>query len=302
MNTPRDLAIPLERITWRDGQMLASRDMRDDERYNDRLRQLHIRYLHKTWGVVEGLNVIAPSATEVVVTRGYALDADGHELLLPTVARLATPANKTASTTMYLVISADGGSPACGASLDLRTLCPGSTNAVQLVTPAVFGGVGFVLSWKTVYEVRPGLDVLLARALITGGSLASPIDTSIRRRARSLAQPRMWSDATQPGSTGWTDFMTTPYRNIYATVDTSSAGFIVTPAYFPRLGGTSQPAASYILSAGPSSFTFAVQPAYEAGTAPVAPAAENEGWVVEWFAVELPVPEFLFPFPIGGLP
>lgn len=294
MNTPRDLAIPLERITWRDGQMLASRDMRDDERYNERLRQLHIRYLHKTWGVVEGLNVIAASTTEVVVTRGYALDADGHELLLPTVAHLATPASKTASTTMYLVISADTEVPACGAPLDLSTLCPGVTNPIPLQASK--------LSWKTVNEVRTGLDVLLARALIAGGSLASPINTSVRRRVRSLAQPRMWSDATQPGSTGWTDFMTTPYRNIYANVDTSSAGFIVTPAYFPRLGGTSQPAASYILSAGPSSFTFAVQPAYEAGNTPVAPVAENEGWIVEWFAVELPVLEFFFPFPIGGLP
>jgi hypothetical protein len=294
MNTPRDLAIPLERITWRDGQMLASRDMRDDERYNDGLRQLHIRYLHKTWGVVEGLNVIAPSATEVVVTRGYALDANGHELLLPNVARLATPANQTASTTMYVVISADLAAQTCSAPLDLSTLCPGVTNPILLQAGK--------LSWKTVTEVRPGLDVLLARVSIAGGSLSSPIDTSIRRRARSLAQPRMWSDATQPGSTGWTDFMTKPYRNIYATVDTSSAGFIVTPAYFPRLGGRSQPAASYILSAGPSSFTFAVQPAYEAGTAPVAPTAENEGWFVEWFAVELPVAEILFPLHIGGLP
>jgi hypothetical protein len=113
----------------------------------------------------------------------------------------------------------------------------------------------------------------------------------------------MWSDATQQGSTGWTDFMTTPYRNMYATVDTAAAGFTATPAYFPRLAGTSELTAGYILSAGASRFTFVVQPAYEPGTAPVAAIAEDEGWTIEWFAVELPTPELFFPYlPIGGLP
>jgi hypothetical protein len=295
--TPRDLAIPLERITWRDGQTLTSSDMRDDQQYNDRLRQLHIRYLHQTWGVVESLNVIAASTTEVVVTRGYALDIAGRELLLPTVTRLATPPNITASTTMYVVISADLATQTCSAPLDLSTLCPGVTNPITFQAGT--------LSWKTVSEVRPGLDVLLARALVTAGSLASPIDTSVRRRARSLAQPRMWSDATQPGSTGWTDFMTQPFRNMLARVDTSAAGFTATPAYFPRLAGTSQPTVSYIRSARANNFTFVVEPAYQqpGGEVLDAATAENRGWNIEWFAVELPALELLFPFPpIGGLP
>jgi len=293
MNPPRDLTMP-ERITWRDGQTLTSRDMRDDQRYSDRLRQLHIRYLHKTWGVVEGLNVIASSTAEVVITRGYALDGDGRELLLPTPARLATPANVTPSTTMYVVISADATTPPCSAPPDLSMLCPGVTNPIPLQAGK--------LSWRTVTEVRPGLDVLLARALITSGSLASPVDTGVRRPARSLVQPRMWSDTSQPGSTGWTDFMSKPYRNMSATVDTSAAGFTTTPAYFPRLAGTSQLTACYVLSAGPSSFTFVVQPAYEPGTSPVAAMAEKDGWTIEWFAIELPVREILFPLPTGGLP
>jgi len=284
----------LERMTWRDGQLLTARDLRDGQSYSDRLRELHIRYLHKTWGVVEGLNVVAPSASEVAVTPGYALDVDGRELLLPRAARLATPAI-AASTTMYLVISAGSGASACKAPIDLTGLCPGVKNPVPLDAGTI--------SWKSVNEVRPGRDVLLARVLIAGGVLVGSIDTSVRRRARSLAQPRIWSDATQSGSTGWTDFMTAPYKNISAIVDTSNAGFVVTPAYFPRVAGASQAIVSYILTADASSFTLVVQPTYEpGGSGSDAAKAEDEGWSIQWFAVELPPELLLFPFVIGGLP
>ena len=36
---------------------LTSRDMRDDKRIDDRLRWLHVRYLHAVWGIVNGLDV-----------------------------------------------------------------------------------------------------------------------------------------------------------------------------------------------------------------------------------------------------
>src|SRR5580698_8667996 len=104
VNTPADLASPLQRVTWRDGQTLLSRDLRDDRSYTDRLRHLHIRYQHKTWGVVEGLNVGAVAGW-AVVTPGYALDKEGRELLLQSLTRVAAPANVVASTTMYLAIS-----------------------------------------------------------------------------------------------------------------------------------------------------------------------------------------------------
>src|SRR6516162_9520492 len=89
MTTPRDLATPLSRITWRDGQTLASRDLREDQRYADQLRYLHIRYQHKTWGVVEGLGVFSSGGSAVEVVPGYALDIEGRELLLPAFTRVA---------------------------------------------------------------------------------------------------------------------------------------------------------------------------------------------------------------------
>jgi hypothetical protein len=282
MNTPRDLAIPLTRVTWRDGQTLTARDLRDDQNYGDRLRHLHIRYLHKTWGVVEGLNVIAAGTAAVAVSSGYALDIAGRELLLPTVTRVAAPANIAASTTMYLVVSRNAPSAGCGAAPDLAALRPGVRDPVPLEAGA--------LSWKTVTEVRLGEDVLLARVLIASGNLASAVDTSVQRRAATLKQPRIWSDETTQGQTGWTDSMANRWPEMQATVDTSAAGFVIAPAYFARLAGTSQAAPGFIRSAGPSSFTFVVRvdQALTPGTADNAARAEGSGWTIVWLAVELP--------------
>jgi hypothetical protein len=279
MNAPRDLAIPLQRITWRDGQALTSRDLRDDRGYGDRLRHLHIRYQHKTWGVVGGLDVLK-AGDGVTVNSGYALDIEGRELLWPNFAAVTTPSNFTASTTMYLVISRNPAPGCCTAGPDLTTLCPGVRNPI----PIEHG----LISWKTVNEVRIGNDVLLARALVAGGKVASAVDTSIQRRAASMYRPLMWYDVTVAGQTGWSDGPDGPLTEIEATVDTSDAGFIATPAYFAYLAGTA--ASGFISSASPTSFTFVVRPAGPTGldaTVLTAATAELSGWTISWLGVEL---------------
>jgi len=282
MITPRDIATPLERITWRDGQLLASRDLRDDTSYDARLRHLHIHYLHRTWGVVEGLQVNAAGSAAVAISPGYALDTDGHELLVPAVTRVPTPAGIVAKTTMYLAISLAAPGSACGSTTpDLSTLCPGVRDPV----PVDKGS----LTWKTVNQVQPGRDVLLARVLIAGGRLASGVDTSIQRQAATMAQPRIWSDVTLPGQTGWTDGASKPLQELQAIGDTPEAGFLATPAYFARLSGTSQLASGFISSASATSLTYVLRPLTELipGAAIDAASAENFGWTISWLAVEL---------------
>jgi len=282
MITPRDIAAPLERITWRDGQLLASRDLRDDSSFDARLRHLHIHYLHRTWGVVDGLQAGAAGHAAVVVSPGYALDTDGHELLVPAARRVPAPANVITKTTMYLVISLGTPGSACGSTIpDLSTLCPGVRNPVPIQQGE--------LAWKTVNQVRPGRDVLLARALIANGRLASGVDTSIRRQAATMTEPRIWSDTTLPGQTGWTDGAKAPLQELQAVIDTGEAGFLSTPAYLARLSGTSQPASGFISSASATSFTYVLRPLTELipAAAVDAASAENSGWTISWVAVDL---------------
>jgi hypothetical protein len=283
MNRPRDLAIPLDRVIWRDGQTLLSGDLRDDQDYTDRLRHLHIRYQHKTWGVVEGLGVLAVGGGAAVLP-GYALDYEGRELLLQSITRVLYPANIAANTTIYLVISWKATPAGCATTPDLATLCPGMQNPISLESGE--------LSWKTVTQVRPGNDVLLARVLISNSKRESAPDTSVQRRARSMYQPRMWSDVTLAGQTGWSDASDGPLADIEASVDTSDAGFIATPVYFANLAGTFQPASGFITSASSTSFRFVVRPAGATGleaapaTSLTAAVAESSGWTIAWLAVE----------------
>ena len=279
MNTPRDLAVPLDRLVWLDGQVLASNDLRDDQRTTDRFRHLHIRYLHKTWGVVEGLGVGSTiNSPSVVVRFGYALDIEGRELLVPTAIIFAAPSNVTASTTMYLVIS-KGSASSCCATSDPSLLCAGVQAEIRLEVGE--------LSWKTVDEVQWGYDVLLARVLIQNGVIASAVDTSVQRHAATMAQPRVWSDVTQSGQTGWVDGNGSVV-NVQATVGTGNAGFIQTPIFFAYLAGTSHAAAGFIESASATSFTFVAQPAFAwtPGFKFDAATAESEGWTVAWMAIE----------------
>ena len=288
MKTRRDLAVPMERITWRDGQLLTARDLRDDDQTNARLRHLHIHYLHRTWGVVEGLKVVL-LGKDAVVGPGYALDVEGRELLLRRASAIAAPAGVSA--TIYLVISGSGSQPGqCGCAtappVDLRTLCPGKANAAALIEGS--------LSWKTVTEVRPGLDILLARVLVAGGRFASEADTLVRRIAASMAQPRIWSDTTQAGQTGWSDVTGDEFAAIQARIDTSDAGFTQTPAYFTRVVSAPGPVTSYVSSANATGFTIVAREfqiaALREDTAAkptlTAAAAEAGGVTIAWFATE----------------
>lgn len=291
MNSPLDLSIPFERITWRDGQELDSRDLRDSQSNAERFRHLHIHYQHKTWGVVEGLSVVAAGTSAAAVTNGYALDIEGAEMLIPTATLAPVPANLTGTSTMYLVISRSGESGCSCDSVappDLATLCPGIPHSASL-----WKGL---LSWKTVKQVRVGRDVLLARAVISNGTLTGAIDTSVQRRAATMAQPRIWSDSTPPGQTGWTDTKEGWVSAIRATVDTSSGGFLATPAYFAWLTGASPAVEGFISTAGTARFTFELRQMVVTQEKWDAATANSRGWAIRWFAVELPPPQLLYPY------
>jgi hypothetical protein len=134
--------------------------------------------------------------------------------------------------------------------------------------------------------VRPGLDILLARVLVIAGHLASELDTTVQHRARTMNQPRIWSDTTQPGQTGWSDGSDAGGLQLRANVDATSGGFIATPAYFARLAGAAPTSMGCITAAAPGGFAFAVRVA--GGGPPInAAQAESKGWTVAWFAVEL---------------
>jgi len=73
-----------KRVHYFFGQLLTADDLQDEQQYHRRMRYLHNRMLHGP-GVVNGLKLgitKTDSATSVVVSPGFALDAEGREMVL----------------------------------------------------------------------------------------------------------------------------------------------------------------------------------------------------------------------------
>jgi len=71
----------LERLRFFDGQRLLAADLQDVDTLHRELRELHNRSLHQP-GVGSGFAVTgAPGDREVSIGPGYAIDADGHEIV-----------------------------------------------------------------------------------------------------------------------------------------------------------------------------------------------------------------------------
>jgi hypothetical protein len=264
---PLDISVPLERLLWRDGQRLIASDLRNDLSYAERLRALHIRYLHRTWGVVEGLAVASNPFAAAVVDAGVALNGEGYLLLLPKITAAPDLPKLPQTATLYLVLSPEGECGCGGAAPDLSTLCPGATTAQARVQAT--------LAWKTVGEVMVERDVLLARALVAAGAIKGAIDTTIQTRAATMRQQRIWSDTTVSGQTGWTDSDSKIVPGIQVSIDTSDAGFLTTPTYIAQVSGGASLAAQSISSADNTG-----------ANVPNAAKAESSGWTVTWFAAE----------------
>lgn len=205
---------PFERLQYVDGQVLASRDLREAERDNQRLRALHVRYLHRTWGISLGLGIAAaPNRLAGIVQPGYAIDAFGNGIFVRTDVTVETPRLSQAQV-LALALSAPG-----------------------------------TLEWWLPRDLVPGAQVLLGAAFVSSGLISGAIDASVRRYARSFAAPRLATGDT--GATHWTD-SPGPATWVETVVDTASAGFVGAPQYFATLQPSG--ARMNIVSAGPQSF------------------------------------------------
>ena len=91
---------------------------------------------------------------------------------------------------------------------------------------------GIALRWKPARDVRPATEIAVARLL---SGVASPaLDTDFRPIiARPMAQPRLSTGTTIPGNTSWKTWKTGDSElGVQVTIDTSAAGYTVTPHYF----------------------------------------------------------------------
>jgi hypothetical protein len=295
----------LQRLRYRQGQLLQRRDFTDQQRIDGELAAWHNRALHDAYGVVReilgGLAVeMLADNSGVTVERGVAYDAYGRLLVLREQQTVAFPEGNDP---VYLVIGQEGEWMDQAAS---SCCCSGGS------APRNEPG----LAWIPVnrFSVRDG--VALAEIQFAGGRSIRNNDFAVRQ-TRALARPRIATGTTIPGATLWERWDVSGWLEIIpgiqVRIDTSSAGFTSVPVYFASLQGaladrekkTVTLHLEHIDEIRPSGFLFrvAIFPFVRVPPEPFLPLESFEDFnkflaerktYVSWLAIE-PHPQLRFP-------
>jgi hypothetical protein len=204
----------LEQLRYWQGQLMRSRDFRDQAAIDAQKRWWHNRAIHAIFGVNSGLTVnvtTSGGAFGATVACGLAYDCFGRELIL----------------------QSERFAPTLPAGTDPLTLvlCYSTATAAQLF-------------WKPTSQVRIGDGVPLASVIFATSGPA--LDAAFRAPlARAIARPRIATGDTVSGNTPWEAWIdnvigaggsVTPVTvGVQTHVDSSAAGFTSTPNYFATL-------------------------------------------------------------------
>lgn len=162
------------------GQFLTADDFIAEQQYHIEMRRLHNSTMH-TWGVIEGLVVIADAAL-VKVSAGMAIDKEGREIRLLKQTSLPIP-QATANGTYLVVISYkeefDKESPYPPAS-------PSDPEESRYIRKVETGE----LSWAVTTTANEDDLLHLAHVNISGGRVTGQLTTVKRRNASSRISRR----------------------------------------------------------------------------------------------------------------
>ena len=230
-----------QRIGYRHGQVLAARDLQEDAAYEARMRGLHVRTLHNTWGVALGFEVhLSEDRNAVLVGPGIAYDRAGREVISARTLVVETPAvplgSKADAWWFDLVIRYN----------DLITLIAGRERDRGCWGPGMqpleerplwrwsFAGDAtnpYAPPLTLAADVRVGEEIPLARFRMTAKRALSDPDFRVRRNTQGLVRPHIAADQIRQGSL---PIQGSPWA-WSVTVDTSAAGFSRTPFYLASL-------------------------------------------------------------------
>jgi hypothetical protein len=204
------------RIEWVDRQVLAGGDLRGAERFLDAHRARHVRGAHHTWGVAVGLDVTRTRSPEgFVVAPGLAYDARGRELLVGQPLAVPATALQLAAGDLTIAIRSRGDDAV--PDVDVRVVSDREPLALGRDVPLCTFAAG------------PGAE-----------------DTLRRPHVARLVFSRVRAGHVAAGSIA----ATVDGDCLVATVDTTAAGFSVTPVYLvqPLLSATPPPPGLLLLA------------------------------------------------------
>jgi hypothetical protein len=231
----------IQRIRYKKGQILSSRDLQDDGNISAMLRWLHNSALHESFGVNSGLMVTAiPEVNNVSaleVAPGLAYDCYGRELILSEPCTIQVPLVSANGERIFTLLIRYKETKEFTCHSEIKGVCLSETAGPLLEQPEFF--------WKpeTLVELTDGVP--LARVLYKNSE--NPV---LRKKeelpipaSRPIARPRVGNGQTRPEQTIWNVWKENGADgNNYiigmeTKIDTSSAKFTDTPYYFASLQG-----------------------------------------------------------------
>jgi hypothetical protein len=236
MMTPR-AASGTERLRFHEGALLRADDLRDDVAYESRMRGLHVRVLHNTWGVARGFSVYLNQARDTILAGpGIAYDCAGREIVSARALAIPAPPRPRGDDAdawwFDLVIGRRDDADFASTRLDAG--CLGDGIGPREERPR----------WRWVYagatsgkqprppladDVRLGEEVPIARISLIDDRTIGALDLSVRRHAQAQVRPHVGR-----GRAGASIDLVDP--SAWAVrVDTAAAGFSQTPLYFATM-------------------------------------------------------------------
>jgi hypothetical protein len=238
----------LERVTYWEGQMLRSSDFLDIQRVEDQRRWWHNRAMHNAFGVYQGFQATAVSATQghsavIQVTPGVAYDCFGRELVLECLATVefsSAPLAPGDVRTLLVRYKKPASRKQTDPVAAVCCFCDGRSSS---------GNIEFVWSDSPRSSPEEGVPLGVMRTSGAAQGRFSPFLAAPRRRP--LARPQLATGSTVPGNTSWQpwDFALPqdPFRRVglapieigvQTTIDTTAAGFTDLPQYFAWIEGS----------------------------------------------------------------
>lgn len=250
----------LERIQFFNGERLFASDLQALESFNREMRWLHNQSLHQA-GVGSGFSVSGNVGDrQVLITPGYALDAEGEEIILTQQLTLPIPSvadNGSGGSVFYnLTVSYPQDADLKASEVRTGTCnCP-PEGVVKLREEPVFCWVRLndnpsnrqPVDARLKALIQSGMFLVLAQIEVFNCQLRQPVSLAQRRDARPAKSPYIASGLALAADLNWTAWGGThttvsglgftigfPYR---ATVITSEAQFQAKPTYIARLVGS----------------------------------------------------------------
>ena len=221
----------LERLRHRQGQVLRSRDFRDQAAIEAQFRWWHNRSLHNVFGVSMGLKT-SPVVDEqglitaIRVTYGIAYDYFGRELVLQEVQEIPVPGAQENEGAIMLLIRYKGTNlfPKRG---EVPDICVGAKLSQYHEQPE------FVWKPSKLFRFNDGVPLAMLKYESGIPALDEEFTSPL---SRPIARPRIASGSTIPGSTAWEAWKEKDIIiGFQVRIDTLAAGFTEVPCYFAWL-------------------------------------------------------------------